>query len=216
MCTKKCKLVGMEGFQEIIEALEYKCKRIEDATMETIEKIDRILDSDLFNRNSFDFIQSIARKCVVNVPNLTDDKNHEDYFHESNLVIKCNERLEYLVERIKPEMFAFIENVELFRGLFDLNGIYNDNNKNNYEIQLSYNVELVQMQADVSSDYMDILNYYKNRSKIGSNLLNQPRCSDYWIELIEIDEDFFYKLRMILFNLRLFYLRLYKMMYHKM
>ncbi len=37
---------------------------------------------------------------------------------------------------------------------------------------------------------------------------------DYWTELIEIDEDCFFQLRMILFNLRVFHLRLYHIIYH--
>ncbi|CAF4399605.1 unnamed protein product, partial [Adineta steineri] len=80
--------------------------------------------------------------------------------------------------------------------------------------QLLWKNEIIEMQGQISSNHMDILNYYRNRSEIASNILKEPRISDYWEQLIEIDEDFFFKLRTILFNLRLFHLRLFRIVYN--
>jgi hypothetical protein len=212
MRSKKFNIPGVEGYQELLQALEFDGKRIEYLTMETIEKIDQMLDNDLFNRTNLDIIQLLARESVVNVPNLIDNKINDDdenFSHKSHLVIKCNERLEMLVEYVKSEAFLFTENAEKIRGLIDLN-----NKEIDWEIQSLWKNELIEMQGQISSNQMDILIYYRNRSNIGINILKQPQISDYWIELIEIDEDFFFKLRMILFNLRLFNLRLYQIVYH--
>jgi hypothetical protein len=212
MRSKKANIPGAEGYRELLQALEVDGKRIEYVTIEAIEKIDQMLDDDLFNRTNFDTIQSLARECVVNVPNLVDNKlNDENISHKSRLVIKCNERLEMLVERVKHKAVLFTENAEKIRGLIDLNVMYN--NGIDCELQSVWNNELIHMQGQISSNYMEILNYYRNRSEIGTNILKQPRVSDYWAQLIEIDEDFFFKLRMILFNLRLFNLRLYHIAY---
>lgn len=197
----------MEGFRELLVALEIDGKQIENFTKDTIVKIDQMLDDDLFNQTNLIVIQSLARESVVNVPTLVDNLPSK-----SHLVIKSNERIEILVERVKHEVFLFSENAEKLRCLIELNVM----NKNDidYEIQSSWKNEIIQMQGQISSNHMDILTYYRNRSTIGINLLKQPRISDYWQQLIEMDEDFFFKLRMILFNLRLFNLRLYDIVYH--
>ncbi|CAF1337774.1 unnamed protein product [Adineta steineri] len=206
MSHKRIKIPGAEGYSELLNALEHDGKNIEYITIETIEKINQMLDNDLFNRINLDSIQSIARKSVVNVPTLNDNTDTYD------LVIKCNERLEILVKHVKHEEFLFIENAEKICGLIDLNLMYN--NGINYETQLLWKNEIIEMQGQISSNHMDILNYYRNRSEIASNILKEPRISDYWEQLIEIDEDFFFKLRTILFNLRLFHLRLFRIVYN--
>jgi hypothetical protein len=209
MSHKKSNIPGVEGYQELLQALELDGKRIEYLTMETIEKIDQMLDDDLFNRTNLYTIQSLARESVVNVPTLIDN---DHLSNKSHLVIKSNERIEILVERVKHEGCLFIENAEKIRGLIDLNVMYK--NEIDCDTQRHWKNELVQMQGQISSNHMDILSYYRNRSEIGLNILKQPRISDYWEQLIEIDEDFFFKLRMILFNLRLFNLRLFHIVYH--
>ncbi|CAF1463109.1 unnamed protein product [Adineta steineri] len=206
MSHKRIKIPGAEGYSELLNALEHDGKNIEYITIETIEKINQMLDNDLFNRTNLDSIQSFASKSVVNIPTLND--NNDTY----DLVIKCNERLEILVEHVKHEEFLFIENAEKICGLIDLNVMYN--NRINYETQLLWKNEIIEMQGQISSNHMDILNYYRNRSEIASNILKEPRISDYWEQLIEIDEDFFFKLRTILFNLRLFHLRLFRIVYN--
>jgi len=213
MRSRKINIPGDEGYRELLQALEYDRKRIEYLTMETIEKIDQMLDDDLFNRTNLDIIQSLAHESVVNIPNLIENKiNDENISHKSYLVIRCNERLEILVERVKYQAFLFTENAEKIRGLIDLNLMFNK--RIDCDVQSVWKNELIQMQGQISSNQMDILNYYRNRSNIGINLLKQPRISDCWIQLIEIDEDFFFKLRMILFNLRLFNLRLHHIVYY--
>jgi hypothetical protein len=213
MRSRKINIPGDEGYRELLQALEYDRKRIEYLTMETIEKIDQMLDDDLFNRTNLDIIQSLAHESVVNIPNLIENKiNDENISHKSYLVIRCNERLEILVERVKYQAFLFTENAEKIRGLIDLNLMFNK--RIDCDVQSVWKNELIQMQGQISSNQMDILNYYRNRSNIGINILKQPRISDYWIQLIEIDEDFFFKLRMILFNLRLFNLRLHHIVYY--
>ncbi|CAF1465835.1 unnamed protein product [Adineta steineri] len=206
MSHKRINIPGAEGYRELLNALEHDGKNIEYITIETIEKINQMLDNDLFSRTNLDSIQSIASKSVVNVPTLNDNTNTYD------LVIKCNERLEILVEHVKHKEFLFIENAEKICGLIDLNVMYN--NRINYETQLLWKNEIIEMQGQISSNHMDILNYYRNRSEIASNILEEPRISDYWEQLIEIDEDFFFKLRTILFNLRLFHLRLFRIVYN--
>jgi hypothetical protein len=57
-------------------------------------------------------------------------------------VIKCNERLEILVERVKYEAYLFIENAEKIRGLIDLNVMYK--NGIDCQIQSEWKNELVQ------------------------------------------------------------------------
>ena len=207
MRSKKANIPGAEGYRELLQALETDGKCIEYVTIENIEKIHQMLDDDLFNRTNLDTIQSIARECVVNVPTIND----QNFSQKSHLVIKCNERLEMLVEQVKHHAFLFIENAEKLRGLIDLNVMYNY--RIDSEIQSLWKNELIHMQGQISSNHMDILNYYRNRSEIGMNILKQPCNSDYWSELFEMDEDFFFKLRMILFNLRLFNLRLYQIVY---
>jgi hypothetical protein len=199
MRSKKLNIPGVEGYRELLQTLELDGKRIEDCTMKTIERIDRMLDDDeLFNRTNLEIIRSLARESIVD-ENITSNKSH--------LMIKCNERLEILVEHVKQEAFLFTEHAEKIHGLIDLNGI-------NCEMQLVWKNELVQMQGQISSHQMDILNYYRNRSDIGINILKQIQISDYWTQLIEIDEDFFFKLRMILIHLRSFYQQLYQIVSH--
>lgn len=204
MRSKKINIPSVEGYRELLQTLEFDRKCIEDCTIKTIEKIDRMLDDDnLFNRTNLDIIRSLARESVVD-ENITQKKSY--------LMIKCNERLEMLVERVKQEAFLFTENAEKFRGLIDLNVMYK--NEIDCELQSLWKYELVQMQGQISSHQMDILNYYRNRSDIGMNLLKQPQISDYWVQLIEIDEQFFFKLRMILIHLRSFNRQLYQIVSH--
>jgi hypothetical protein len=213
MRSKKLNIPGAEGYRELFQALEIDGKHIEYLTMKTVEKIDQMLDDNLFNRTNLHIIQSLARESVVNVPDLIDNKINDKHFsHKSHLVIKCNERLEILVEHVKHQALLFTENAEKIRGLIDLNVMFNEGV--DCEAQSLWKNELVEMQGQISSNQMDILIYYRNRSNIGINILKQPYISDYWAQLIEIDEDFFFKLRMILFNLRLFNLRLYQIVYH--
>jgi len=213
MRSKKLNIPGAEGYRELFQVLEIDGKHIEYLTMKTVEKIDQMLDDNLFNRTNLYIIQSLARESVVNVPDLIDNKINDEHFsHKSHLVIKCNERLEILVEHVKYQALLFTENAEKIRGLIDLNVIFNEGV--DCEVQSLWKNELVEMQGQISSNQMDILIYYRNRSNIGINILKQPHISDYWAQLIEIDEDFFFKLRMILFNLRLFNLRLYQIVYH--
>ncbi len=81
-----------------------------------------MLDDDLFNRTNLDIIQSLARESVVNVPDLIDNKINDEHFsNKSHLVIKCNERLEILVEHVKHQALLFTEIAEKIRGLIDLN-----------------------------------------------------------------------------------------------
>ncbi|CAF3731026.1 unnamed protein product [Rotaria socialis] len=202
-----------ETDRELIQALELDGKNIENLIKENVEKLDRMLDDDdLFNQTNLKAIQSLARESVVNVPTLIGNKLNDDKSSlESHLVIKSNERLEILVERVRHEVFFFIENAEKIRVLIDLNVMHN--NGIDYETQCLWKSQLIQMQGQISSNHMDILNYYQNRSDIGISILNQPRASDCWEQLIEIDEDFFFKLRIILHNLRLFNVRLYDIVY---
>jgi hypothetical protein len=195
MRSRKINILGEEGYRELLQTLEYDGKRIEDYTMKTIEKIDRILNDDkLFNRINLEIIRTHARESIVD-ENITPNKSH--------LMIKCNERLEMLVECVKQEAFTFTEHAEKIRGLIDLNGI-----------DCEWKNELVQMQGQVSSYQMDILSYYRNRSDIGINILKQSQMNDYWTQLIEIDEDFFFRLRMILIHLRSFNRQLYQIVSH--
>ncbi|CAF4257185.1 unnamed protein product [Adineta steineri] len=166
MSHKRINIPGAEGYRELLNALEHDGKNIEYITIETIEKINQMLDNDLFSRTNLDSIQSIASKSVVNVPTLNDNTNTYD------LVIKCNERLEILVEHVKHKEFLFIENAEKICGLIDLNVMYN--NRINYETQLLWKNEIIEMQGQISSNHMDILNYYRNRSEIASNILEEP------------------------------------------
>ncbi|CAF5225530.1 unnamed protein product, partial [Rotaria magnacalcarata] len=93
-----------ESDRELIQALELDGKRIENLIKENVEKLDRMLDDDLFNQTNLNAIQSLARESVVNVPALIDNKLNDDKSSlESHLVIKSNERLEILVERVKHE-----------------------------------------------------------------------------------------------------------------
>lgn len=191
-----------QGYEEIIRALEFDGQHLEHLTADAVEKIDRMLDDDPFDRTHLERIRSLARESVVNVPNL-DERPH--------LVIKCNERLEALVERVKHEAFVFTENAEKMRSLIDLNVL----NAAGLDCQRqeTWKNELVDMQGQVSSDHMDILAYYRRRSAIGIDLLHRPRVSDYWMELLEIDEDFFFKLRTILYHLKLYNVRLHQLVY---
>ncbi|CAF3742528.1 unnamed protein product [Rotaria sp. Silwood1] len=215
MRSKKVNVPDIEEYQELLQALELDGKHIENLTKETIEKIDQMLDDDLFNQTNLNLIQTLARESVVNIPVLVDNKiNDENFSNKSHLVIKSNERLEILIERVKYETFLFNENAEKIRSLIDLNVMYK--NDIDYKTQYLWKNEIVQMQGQISSNQMDILTYYRNRSEIGINILKQPRISDYWEQLIEIDEDFFFKLRIILYNLRLFNLRLYNIVYRWM
>ncbi|CAF0999828.1 unnamed protein product [Rotaria sp. Silwood1] len=215
MRSKKVNIPDIEEYQELLQALELDGKHIENLTKETIEKIDQMLDDDLFNQTNLNLIQTLARESVVNIPVLVDNKiNDENFSNKSHLVIKSNERLEILIERVKYETFLFNENAEKIRSLIDLNVMYK--NDIDYKTQYLWKNEIVQMQGQISSNQMDILTYYRNRSEIGINILKQPRISDYWEQLIEIDEDFFFKLRIILYNLRLFNLRLYNIVYRWM
>ncbi|CAF1247711.1 unnamed protein product [Rotaria sordida] len=215
MRPKQLHIRNIEEYQELLQALEFDGKHIENLTKETIEKIDHMLDddNDLFNQTNLSVIQTLARESVVNVPTLVDNKinNDNNPIDKSHLVIKSNEQLEILIERVKYEIFLFMENAEKIRTLIDLNVMYKNNI--DYEIQYLWKNELVQMQGQISSNQMDILIYYKDRSEIGINILKQPRISDYWEQLIEIDEDFFFKLRIILYNLRLYNLQLYHIVY---
>lgn len=213
MPSKQLNSLDVEDYREQIQALEFDGKQIENLTQQTIEKIDEMLDDDLFNQTNLNIIQSLARESVVNVPTLIDNKvDHDDNdcSQESHVVIKSNERIEMLIEYVKHESFVFMENAEKIRVLIDLNMIHQ--NTISYDVQCLWKNELVQMQGNISSNQMKILLYYRNRSEIGTRLLKQPCISDYWEHLIEMDEDCFFHLRMILYNLRLFYLRLYDML----
>ncbi|CAF4967207.1 unnamed protein product, partial [Rotaria magnacalcarata] len=80
----------------------------------------------------------------VNVPALIDNKLNDDKSSlESHLVIKSNERLEILVERVKHEIFLFIENAEKIRVLIELNVMYS--NGIDYETQCLWKNQLIQM-----------------------------------------------------------------------
>ena len=117
-----------------------------------------------------------------------------------------------LINYVKYEICSFMENAEKIRDLIDLS-IRHNSNMNNNEIKYLWKTELVQMQEQTSSYHMYISMYYRNRSEIGTNILEQPQISDHWQQIIEIDEDCFFKLREILVNLRLFNLRLYRIVY---
>lgn len=200
MRSKKLTIPGDEGYRELLQALEFDGKHIEYLTMENVDKIHQMLDNNLFNQTNFDRIQLLSRESVVNIP------------EKSHLVIKCNEQLEILIEHVKNQMFLFTENAEKIRGLIDLNVMFSE--EIDSEIQSLWKNELVQMQGQISSNQMDIIIYYRNRSEIGINLLKQPDIIDYWTQFIDIDENFFFKLKTILCNLRLFNLRLHHIVYH--
>lgn len=200
---------GDERYHELLQALEYDGKHIEYLTKEIVEKIDQMLDNNLFNQTNFDHIQSLSHDSIVHIPNLIENQVHDS---KSYLIIKSNQRLEILLEHIKYQMFLFTENAEKIQGLIDLNIIFNENI--DYEIQSLWKNELVQMQGQISSYQMDIIIYYRHRSDTGKNLLKQTTdTNDDWRQLIDIDEEFFSKLKTILCNLRLFNLRLHHIVY---
>ena len=192
---------GDEGYREVLHALQLDGERLEETLIGSIDMIDQMLDEDLCHQNHLSSIQSFARESVVNVPALIDQSSQTGH-----LVIKCNERLETLVHQVKEQAFQFTEHAEEMRRLIDLNVV----TKNGVEQQLAvkWKGEVVHWQGEISSDQMHLLRYYRDRSEIASRLLDQPRISDYWIELVELDEDCFFKLRTSLFHLRLFNVRL--------
>ena len=200
MLRKKVNTPGAEGYRELLQAFVNNGRQVEDVAMEMIDKISKMLN----HHDSFQRIQCFARESIVKVPNLVDDQ-------QSHLVVRCNEGLENLTECVKREGQVFLENAEKIRGLIDLNVM--GENSVDAETQLCWKNDLIQMQDDVSSNHSEIVNYYRARSEIGLNILKQPQINDYWEELIELDEDFFFKLRGILFNLRMLYLRLLRIVY---
>ncbi|CAF4745227.1 unnamed protein product, partial [Rotaria sp. Silwood2] len=128
MRTKKLNIPNIEDYQELLQALEHDGKHIENLTKETIEKIDHMLDDDLFNQTNLNIIQTFARESVVNIPTLIDNKiNDNNSSDKSHLVIKSNERLELLIEHVKHKTFLFTENAEKIRSLIDLNVMYKNN-----------------------------------------------------------------------------------------
>ena len=64
------------------------------------------------------------------------------------------------------------------------------------------------MQGEISADQMKIRDYFRERSDLATKILQQPRISDHWMALFELDEDFFFRLRWILHRLRSFARRL--------
>ena len=68
--------------------------------------------------------------------------------------------------------------------------------------------ELIHMQGEISADQMKIRDYFSERSDLATKILAQPRISDHWVTLFELDEDFFFHLRWILHHLRSFSQRL--------
>ena len=209
MQPKRPNLSSTKRHRKLLKTLELESKRIESLTMETIEKTDRMLDDDLFNQTNLHSIQSLARKSVVSVPTQLDDRMNDDNLNENfHLIIRSNERLEMLVEPIKHEIFLFTQHIEKVYSLIELNRLRKDGIAD--EIKCLWKSELVQMKEQISSNHVNILNYYQNRGEIAKHIFKQPHISDYWEQLIEVDEDLFFKLRIILYNLRLFNLRLHR------
>ena len=65
---------------------------MKDVAIEIIDKISKMLaHHDLFDPDSFQCIQCLARKGIVEVRNLVDDL-------QSSLVVRCIEQLENLIE----------------------------------------------------------------------------------------------------------------------
>ena len=186
---------GEEGYREVLHALELAGEDLEQTLAESIERIDQMLDEDQHHLSA---VQAFARESVVNVPALLEQTGH--------LVIKCNERLETLLEQVKGEAFRFTEHAEEMRRLIDLNLVRTSGGK--------WKAEVLHWQGEISSDQRHLLNYYRDRSEIAARMLEQPQISDYWIQLLELDEDCFFKLRLILFHLRLFNVRLAQLVSH--
>ena len=197
MRTKKSIISGEEGYRELLKIFEYDGKQLEFLTIEKLEKLEKILENDLFDLN---IIQTISRECIVNIS-----------VNDSNLLIRTNQRLEILFELIKYESFVFIEYAENFRGLIDLNII--SKKGIDCQIQSLWKNELLEMQSEISSNQMEIINYYKNRHEIGLNIFKQGSINNHLEQLIEIDEEIFYTLRMIVLNLRKFYFKFYNIVY---
>ncbi|CAF0960142.1 unnamed protein product [Didymodactylos carnosus] len=201
---------GQEGYNELLQALEVDGRRIGYNAMKAAQKAEQLLEDDLFGRKYLETIRSRARECVVSVPYDTNNSHDQGdcmspiTTNKIHLIIKCNERLENLCDQIKHLGFILMENAEKLRGLIDLNIVNVDN-----ETKSAWKNELIQMQSIISSNCALIITYYHDRSHTSSYVLRHPTVSDSWQQIIEIDEDFFSKLRIFLLNLRLFNVRLY-------
>lgn len=180
---------------ELLEVLHFDLQQI---ILSPIETIDRLFDETFASDRNLPLIRSFARESVVNVPALIDEDSPLGH-----LVIRSNERLESLIEQVKEQAWIFIENAEKCRSWIDLNPLAKG---------VDWRNELIQMQGEISADQMKIRDYFRERSDLATKILHQPRISDHWMALFELDEDFFFRLRWILHRLRSFSRRLTEML----
>ena len=187
--------VSYHSQNELLEVFRFDLQQMKNSTNETL---DRMFNDTLTSDRNLELIRSFARESVVNVPALIDDESPLGH-----LVVRSNERLESLIEQVEEQTWIFIENAEKYRSWIDLNRFVKGNELKN---------ELIQMQSEISSDQMKIRDYFHERSDLATEILHQPRISDHWIGLFELDEDFFFRLRWILNRLRLFSRRFAEML----
>lgn len=187
--------VSSHSQNELLEVFRFDLQQMKNSTNETL---DQMFNETLTSDRNLELIRSLARESVVNVPALIDDESSLGH-----LVVRSNERLESLIEQVEEQTWIFIENAEKYRSWIDLNCFVKGNELKN---------ELIQMQGEISSDQMKIRDYFHERSDLATEILHQPRISDYWVGLFELDEDFFFRLRWILNRLRSFSRRFVEML----
>ena len=184
-------MVSFHTQTELLDVLHFDLQQIKSSPIETI---DRLFNETFATDRNLLLIRSFARESVVNVPPLIDEDAPLGH-----LVIRSNERLESLIDHVKEQTWIFIENAEKYRSWIDLHPLGKGADWRN---------DLIHMQGEISVDQMKIRDYFRERSDLATQILHQPRISDHWFALFELDEDFFFRLRWILHRLRSFARRL--------
>ena len=87
---------SLHAEMELLQALRFDLQQLKSSQT---EPIDRMLNETLASDRNLSLIQSFARESVVNVPALIDEQSPLGH-----LVIRSNERLEALIDRVKEQM----------------------------------------------------------------------------------------------------------------